>query len=226
MKENRTASIPGYYVEFQANVLRQLPRLGQIDQITIEGWNRNQKALKEALARVLLPEEVTVTDDRFKLLNSFEFMVSENYVHETQIASFNKKNRKDFYYYNDNITDKNFARVGTKLVPGRTYTVKIFQILKSVSSEKILEFLDAQEGNCFVGAQGLAALWEDNKEIFPIGKWTIAIDRKDNLWIDAGGNRGVPDVNRYSGGDWDFRLDRFDGDWDTGDCVLCVCDLE
>ena len=54
---NGTASIPGWYVEFQANVLRQLPRTGEIDSTTAEGWNRNQKALKNVLAGALLPSK-------------------------------------------------------------------------------------------------------------------------------------------------------------------------
>lgn len=49
-KENRTASIPGYYMEFVANVVRQLPR--DMDETTAQGWNNNQRVLKEALAEL------------------------------------------------------------------------------------------------------------------------------------------------------------------------------
>jgi hypothetical protein len=56
MKNDGTASsIPGWYIELQANVLRQLPRPGQIDQAIAEGWNSNQKTLKKVLADALLP---------------------------------------------------------------------------------------------------------------------------------------------------------------------------
>ena len=58
MEKNRTASsIPGWYIELQANVIRQLPRPEKIDQATAEKWNRDQKKLKEALNKVLLLEE-------------------------------------------------------------------------------------------------------------------------------------------------------------------------
>ena len=56
---SRTASnaeVPGWYIELQANVLRQLPRPGEIDATTAMGWNQNQKTLKKVLARVLLPK--------------------------------------------------------------------------------------------------------------------------------------------------------------------------
>jgi hypothetical protein len=54
---SRTASnaeVPGWYIEFQANVLRQLPRPGEIDATTAMGWNQNQKALKRFLAQALM----------------------------------------------------------------------------------------------------------------------------------------------------------------------------
>ena len=41
-----TALVPGWYVEFQTALLRQAPRPGEIDQVTAEGWNNNQKSLK------------------------------------------------------------------------------------------------------------------------------------------------------------------------------------
>jgi hypothetical protein len=54
-----TEKVPGWYIEFQAAVLQQLPRLGnsegQIDQVTAQGWSKNQKALKKNLADCLLP---------------------------------------------------------------------------------------------------------------------------------------------------------------------------
>jgi hypothetical protein len=53
-EKGRTASkvpeIPGWYIEFQANVLRQLPRPGEIDRVTAEACNRSQAVLKAALA--------------------------------------------------------------------------------------------------------------------------------------------------------------------------------
>ncbi len=49
-----TASVPGWYVEFQAALLRQAPRPGEIDQTTAKGWTSNQKGLKKNLANCLL----------------------------------------------------------------------------------------------------------------------------------------------------------------------------
>ena len=59
---NSTAlKIPGWYIEFQAALLRQAPRPEEIDQVTAEGWVNNQKSLKNNLAGCLIPSPVTVT---------------------------------------------------------------------------------------------------------------------------------------------------------------------
>jgi len=55
--KNGTAFVPGWYVEFQANALRQLPRPGELDPTTADSWNRNQKELKNVLAGALLPSK-------------------------------------------------------------------------------------------------------------------------------------------------------------------------
>jgi hypothetical protein len=46
---------PGWYIEFQAALLRQAPRPGEIGQDVAEGWTNNQKGLKKNLADCLLP---------------------------------------------------------------------------------------------------------------------------------------------------------------------------
>ncbi len=48
-----TAEFPGWYVEFQTAVLRQLPRPGEIDQTTAKDWGDNQAGLKKNLADFL-----------------------------------------------------------------------------------------------------------------------------------------------------------------------------
>ena len=61
------SEIPGWYVEFQAALLRQAPRPGEIDQVTAEGWTSNQKGLKKNLAACLLPPPATVSAEPLKL---------------------------------------------------------------------------------------------------------------------------------------------------------------
>lgn len=55
-------AFPGWYVELQANILRQLPRPDQIGLETARTLNKNQGELKKLLAEVLLSES---PDDYF-----------------------------------------------------------------------------------------------------------------------------------------------------------------
>ena len=59
--------VPGWYIEFQAALLRQAPRPGEIDQMTAEGWTSNQEGLKKNLANCLLPQTSVVPVEPAKL---------------------------------------------------------------------------------------------------------------------------------------------------------------
>jgi len=154
------------------------------------------------------------------------FTVPTDYNHDTQVDVFGKKTRKlkSTYYYNDELTSKNFSKATNKLVPGKTYAIKMFPISETVQSKDCLAFL-ASNNATLVGAQGLTALQKDQPEIFPTGKYTVSFDEKDTLWKNAGGHR-VPDVHRDSDGDWKFGLGCFEGSWDSVDVLVCFCDLD
>lgn len=47
--------VPGWYINFQAAVIKQLPRPGEIEQEIAERWDGNQSGLKKVLAEGLLP---------------------------------------------------------------------------------------------------------------------------------------------------------------------------
>lgn len=100
------------------------------------------------------------------------FTAPADYNHDTQVETFEKKTRKlkSTYCYNDALTSKNFSKATNKLVPGKTYAVKIFPLLEGgISSEDCLAFL-ASNNATLVGAQGLTALQNDQPGIFPTGK--------------------------------------------------------
>lgn len=197
----------------------QKVRNGQITFEHLEWFNKLNRAERDNLAGT-----VGVADPSFSLLTTFQFTVPENYNHPTQLSSFAKENRKKFYSYNDNIADANFAKATNQLTPGKVYEAKIFEITKQVSSDDCLSFLQTQEA-ILVGAQGISVVWQQAKEQFPKGKWTVSFDEKNSLWQDADGGHGVPFMGRYLGGDWYFILGFFGLDWFDGYCLLCVRDL-
>jgi stalled ribosome alternative rescue factor ArfA len=161
-----------------------------------------------------------------KKANKFKFIYFLNAVSQLMQYGVEKARKfKSTYYYNNKITSKNFSKATNKLVPGKTYAIKMFPISETVQSEDCIAFLKENNAILF-GAQGLTALQTDQPEIFPAGKCTVSFDEKDALWKDAGGDLRVPFVDRDSGGDWGFRLGYFEDSWSSGRVLVCFCDLD
>jgi hypothetical protein len=172
-------------------------------------------------------QKLAIADKRFgPAVKEFELTVPVGYSHDTQIDTSGKKVKKEktTYYYNNDLTSKNFAKATNKLVPGKTYKVKIFPILQTVTSEDCMTFLKKQNA-VLVGGQGATLVYDLAKDQLPKGKWTVSFDEKEALWEDADGNRGVPSVCAYTVGDFKFHLGFFGSGWYSDDCVLCFCDL-
>lgn len=170
---------------------------------------------------------VVSPDQKFgAAIKEFEFTVPADYKHDSQLDTFAKKTKKlkTTYYFNDALTSANFAKATNKLEPGKTYKVKIFPILATVTSEDCMTFLGKQNA-ILVGGQGITLLHDQKADEFPVGKYTVSFDQKDALWTDSDGNHRVPYVLRRSDGGWRFRLGYFGDAWVSDGCLLCFCDL-
>ncbi len=155
------------------------------------------------------------------------FTVPDDYNDDTFLDEFEKRTRdlKTTHYYNTNITSKNFSKVSNKLIPGKTYGIKLFPILKTVPSEQCLLAFLKEQGAVLVGAQGLFALQESQPEIFQEDKWTLSFDEKKVLpFID--GHHKVPGIRHCSDGTWDFDLSGLNRLWDSSLLLVCFCGLE
>ena len=95
------------------------------------------------------------------------------------METFKREYGSEFDNYHDAITDINFAKATTKLVPGRRMKVKVFQMNTPirVSSESCHRFLKSQKA-ILVGAQGLTLAYEQGKDKLPKGKWHVSFDEK------------------------------------------------
>ncbi len=155
------------------------------------------------------------------------FTVPTNYNHKTQVDDFVAKIRKlkITYYYNNSLTSKNFSKATNKLVAGRTYGIKMFPILQAVQSEDCIAFLKLNNA-ILVGAQGLTALWLDQSNIFPIGKWVLSFDEKNSLLKDTNLDHRLPYINRFSDGCWEFGMGCFKSSQDSLSVLVCFCDLD
>jgi hypothetical protein len=69
--------IPGWYINFQAAVIKQLPRPGQIDEATADGWEKNQGTLNEVLAGCLLPPASTTPTEPPKSVPNILRLISK-----------------------------------------------------------------------------------------------------------------------------------------------------
>ncbi len=158
---------------------------------------------------------------RFKLLKVFKLTIPEEYDHNTQLGNFFEKCGKDFDDYVGGINDKNFANVTDKIIPGKTYTVKIFRINQTVSSEDCLVFLKTQEA-ILVGAQGLSLFWKHKKEEFPVDGALLSFDEREALWKDENSRR-VPAIGQEPYGDLYFGVGDFKNSWTNVHYLLCFC---
>lgn len=123
--------------------------------------------------------------------------------------------RQKWYYVNSEITDKNFPTTTT-----RTENWKLIRMTKSFSSQEALDEIKKQ--GCTPATAIELALWkEKHGDELKDWEWCLAFGQ---IWRGSGGGRGVPNARRLSGGDWSFCLGRFEGDWDSGYCLLCFCD--
>lgn len=159
-------------------------------------------------------------------VNKFEFTVPTDYNSDTQIDTFVEKVKglRTTYFCNNDLTSKNFPKVTNKLEPGKTYKVEIIPILRIVTSNECMKFLE-KKNSLLVGGQGLTLVFDLKKEEFRKGKWTVSFDKKENLWKDSGGNHRVPGVSARTDDGFQFNIGRFGIDWRGLGCLLCVSEV-
>lgn len=158
------------------------------------------------------------------LPNDFTFTIPNDYNHSKQIKSFIIKNKSsEVNYIHECLTDNNFTHVTNELIQGRTYTVKLFPILREVKSEECLIFLKSNNA-ILVGAQGLTFLHECHSDKLPIWKYILSFDKKDALYKDTNDNARVPSYCKFPGDIFDLYLGNFELYWDSHHVLLCLCE--
>jgi len=187
---------------------------------TKSGSPLDPKRVISALQRIDEVEILAPPYPFFELLTEFKIAVPTDYDHGTQLSTLKKK---DFYFFNDAITDRNFWNATQRLVPGKTYKAKLFSIKQTVTSDDCLGLYKAV-GAILTGAQGLSLVYQLKKDVLPKGKWIVSFDKKKALWRDSDCYHRVPDVNARSFGGFAFYLGIFEGVWNSNNVVLCLCD--
>ncbi len=155
----------------------------------------------------------TILSSKFRCIKEFNITIPNSYKHEVQLKRFSELCDAKCSYYNSIITDNNFARVTHKLIPGKTYVVRIYQILKATTSENCLNFLKS-ENAVLVGSQGLSLLFEKNQSVFPLDAYLLSFDKKEALPIETifSHSPQIPGIylrSYESLGYWDFDTINF-----------------
>ncbi|OIO29083.1 hypothetical protein COX93_00430 [Candidatus Nomurabacteria bacterium CG_4_10_14_0_2_um_filter_30_12] len=166
----------------------------------------------------------SISNKRFELLVDLGIVtVPENYVHGKQLDSLN---RKEFYYFNEDIIDANFSNPTRILKPGDKLWVRAFKqvSLGSTTSEDRMEF-SAKMNAVYPGIQGAYLVYQQKCDQLPKRYWYCSFDEKERLWKDTDGHRRVPNVHADSSGDFEFYLGYFESDWDGHSIILLFCDM-
>lgn len=164
----------------------------------------------------------------FGSAKEFEIQIPVTYNHDLSIDQFmdRAKNRKN-YFCNLNLTSENFVHTTDWLKPEKTYTVKIFPVLKPTTTKNCLDFL-TKENNLLVGTQGLLLIQSLKPGEFPLNKRVVSFDKKSACWQEFPGMYRVPFACHSSNNNdaWYFDFNSFDLDWGNECCLLVVYEKE
>lgn len=203
--------------------LKAVPNFLQLSLEQIAYYEKHLDEIPDALLRGFI---VPTVSEKFSLLVDLgTIIVPDDYVHETQLASFREENHKRFIYYNDNITDKNFPNPSRILKPGDRLRVRIFkQSVSGITTTKErMEFME-KLGAVYTGVQGVSLVFDQKRDLLPRDFWCVSYDHAGHLWKDADGNRRVPGVRAGTDGVFEFCLGDFAGAWSSDYCVAVFCD--
>jgi hypothetical protein len=152
--------------------------------------------------------------------------VPDDYSPFNRLRIFHHQNPKRFHYYNDFLTDKNFSNPSRVLKPGDKLHVCAFQQVAegTTTSEERLAFLAGQKA-VYTGAQGASLVFDQKYDQLPIGKSYVSFDEKEHLWVNARGQRKVPEIGVPAAGKIGLGLGDFEGKWDRDRTILCFTEI-
>lgn len=192
MEKHGTASI-GQYVEFQAAVLRQLPRPEEFSSEILEGWTKNQSSLQRVLRGVLLPAEGAEDKDGYLVILDYAHTLTDM-IHAGHYDRMN-----------DDITAEHFPITGDGVVEAK---MELVHFNRPMNSEDVLKEF-AETGLEPAKIEHLLAFGAKHPELqrqFPI----IALG---SVWPCRDGRRDVPGLWGFTV-ERDLRLDCFGLRWD------------
>lgn len=181
---------------------------------------RNEESLMEKIKETFQNYEKELK--RFELFLDLGIIVApENYVHSAAIAKFCRGLRKSTYF-NDAITDENFSHPSYIIQPGDKFHVRAFRqtVPRTTSTKERMDFI-MSENPTYLGVQGAALVWNQKRDRLTKGYLYSSFDEIENLWQEADGKHGIPRVDAYLDGEYEFHLGYYEIDQYDMNAFLC-----
>lgn len=180
-------------------------------------------------------EETALPTEKFSLLVDLGIItVPANYVHGTQLASFEVQYRnlkengwKMFYGWNTSSNDANFPNPSRILKPGDRLLVSAYKQIVggTTTSVERMDFCRKQPGNVWVGPQGNSLVFEQKRDQLPKNFWYTSFDEEQHCWKDSDGEHRVSCLLASSDGVFRWNLGILEKVWYDFHAFLCFRDL-
>ncbi|OGZ41382.1 MAG: hypothetical protein A3C80_02625 [Candidatus Ryanbacteria bacterium RIFCSPHIGHO2_02_FULL_45_43] len=184
IKHGTISYVTGSYIEFQAAVLRALPR--DIDSNVAHGWTQNGESLARVLRKALTPDNMPAglpAEASAKASNTYPLSVDYGRSVEDGV----KAGRYDLA--NSDITSRNFP---TKRKGTAEIAVEPIHFNRCISTDEALRELDMM-GYRPAELQELLAFGEKYPEV----QREFTVVASGSVWQNRYGNRDVPGLGRF-----------------------------
>jgi hypothetical protein len=141
------------------------------------------------------------------------------------LDDFRKANEESFCYYNPDLIE---ARYPTpKWAVGKRYSVRAFQQIAAgtTTSRERLDFLESKDATSYLGAQGVALVYREKHTLIPKGKDYSSFTEGDFERVLNDLSGGVPRVDVYSDGGFNFHLSYLGKSWYRDSAFLGFSEL-
>ncbi len=209
--------------------LKAVPNFIALSEAQIAYYETHLDELKEAIQRgFLIP--VAAPAPKFALLADLGIItVPADYDHATRLAKFKVRHqegkKKSFTFYNNAITDDNFAIPSRILFPGDKLRVRAFMQTDygRTTSEERMAYLVSQKMDVYTGAQGASLVFDQKRKKLLRNKWYSSFDEAVRLPL-VDGTRGTPRLCVKANGDFSFLLGHLERPWQVEEVFLGFCD--
>lgn len=168
--------IPGWYITFQAAILQQLPRPEDgMDKVTALRWDKDQRVLKQHLSSLVTPPKIKLSDDRLRIIHTFDVFMSNNL---DEITATQSRMTQD---------------VVRKLKQGQKLKVDLIMNGHGISTRNCINYLKS-EGALLIGKVGIVLILEQALQQ-PLGcVWTASFCEENSLDLPHRNDYYVPGI--------------------------------